>query len=57
MKESFADKIKPVVKKKKVTLYLETDLAMKFKVASARVVKTQSAIVEELIKEFLKKPA
>lgn len=56
VKESFIDRI-PVagMRKKKVTLYLEADLAQKFKAASAKIARTQSAIAEELVTEFLRK--
>jgi len=50
MKESFADKIKPIKnKKKKVTLYLSLEVAKKLKVNAAKEGRTQSDIVENLL--------
>ena len=48
-KESFIDNIKPRIKKKKVTLYLNPETALKLKIDAAKRGKTQSQIVEEFL--------
>ena len=52
-KESFIDHIKPLIKKKKVTIYLTEETAKKLKIFSAETGKTQSQIIEELIKQHI----
>mgnify|MGYP001306427999 CR=1 FL=1 len=48
-KESFIDHIKPQIKKKKVTLYLNPETALKLKIDAAKRGKTQSRVIEEII--------
>ncbi len=51
-KESFIDNIKPQIKKKKVTLYLNPETALKLKIDAAQRGKTQSQVIEEILEEM-----